>query len=128
MKVSYPFGFGLSYTDFKFENMEVVTKNDTINIKMRIKNIGKIPGKEVVQIYTEKLNSVIDRPIQELKAFTKTVLLQPEAVDIISIQIPIKDLRYWDDKANGWNLEKGAYKIKVGASSRDIRQSKKIQL
>jgi beta-glucosidase len=128
MKVSYPFGFGLSYTDFKFENMEVVTKNDTINIKMRIKNIGKIPGKEVVQIYTEKLNSVIDRPIQELKAFTKTVLLQPEAVDIISIQIPIKDLRYWDDKANGWNLEKGSYKIKVGASSRDIRQSKKIEL
>ncbi|KPM32289.1 Beta-glucosidase [Croceitalea dokdonensis DOKDO 023] len=128
LDVSYPFGFGLSYTDFEYGNLEVVTENDTLNIAMTVKNMGKVPGKEIVQIYAEKLNSIIDRPIQELKGFTKTTLLQPEAVDSILIQIPVKELRYWNEATNGWTLEKGAYKIKVGASSRDIRQSAQVEL
>lgn len=128
LDVSYPFGFGLSYTDFEYGNLEVVTENDTLNIAMTVKNMGKVPGKEIVQIYAEKLNSIIDRPIQELKGFTKTTLLQPEAVDSILIQIPIKELRYWNEETDSWTLEKGAYQIKVGASSRNIRQTAEVEL
>ncbi|MEM1257149.1 MAG: glycoside hydrolase family 3 C-terminal domain-containing protein [Bacteroidota bacterium] len=126
--VSYPFGFGMSYSEFEYGDMEVMTEKDTINIAMTIKNIGAVAGKEVVQIYTEKENPRIDRPIQELKAFTKTQLLEPEAVDSISIRIPVKELRYWDEQTNGWTLEKGGYQIKAGASSRDIRKIKEIEL
>ncbi|MEO0570584.1 MAG: glycoside hydrolase family 3 C-terminal domain-containing protein [Bacteroidota bacterium] len=128
MAVSYPFGFGMSYAEFEYGEMEVVAENDTINIALTVKNIGEMPGKEVIQMYTEKVNSTIDRPVQELKAFAKTRLLQPEAVDSISIQIPVKELRYWDEESNGWTLEKGGYQIKAGASSRDIRRTQEIAL
>jgi beta-glucosidase len=127
-EVSYPFGYGLSYTDFEYGEMDIATQNDTITVAMTIKNVGKVPGKEVVQLYTEKLNSTIDRPIQELKGFTKTTLLQPEAVDSISIKIPVKELRYWDEASNDWKLEEGAYRIKIGTSSRDIRKHAEIIL
>jgi len=126
MDVSYPFGYGLSYTEFEYGDLEVLTENDTINIAMTVKNIGEVPGKEVVQIYTEKLNSNIDRPTQELKAFTKTSLLQPQGVDSVSIRIPVKELRYWNEQTKEWTLEEGAYKIKAGASSRTIRQTGEV--
>ncbi len=128
MEVSYPFGYGLSYSEFEYGDMEVVAVNDTVNVNLTVKNIGKVPGKEVVQIYAEKENSSIDRPVQELRAFAKTQLLQPEAVDSISIQIPVKELRYWNEQTNSWALEKGSYHIKAGASSRDIKQRKEVEL
>ncbi|MDT0606841.1 beta-glucosidase [Croceitalea rosinachiae] len=128
MEVSYPFGYGLSYTNFEYGEMEALVENDTINVSFTIANSGQIIGKEVVQVYAEKLNSVIDRPTQELKAFTKTQNLQPGAMDSISLQIPVKELRYWDEDKKGWNLENGLYTIKIGASSRDIRQMGEIEL
>lgn len=128
MDVSYPFGYGLSYTNFEYGAMETALENDTITIAMTVKNIGQIPGKEVVQIYAEKSNSSVDRPIQELKAFAKTKLLQPEALDSISIRIPVKELQYWDEQTDGWKLENGAYLFKAGASSRDIRETGEVEL
>lgn len=121
--VSYPFGFGMSYTDFEYGDLEVTSENDTLTVALTIKNIGEMPGKEGVQIYSEKIKSAIDRPVQELKGFVKTKLLQPEDVDSLSISIPVKELRYWDEQTNGWKLEKGEYLIKAGASSRDIRST-----
>jgi beta-glucosidase len=79
-------------------------------------------------VYTQKVNSEIDRPVQELKAFAKTVRLQPEAVDSLFIRIPVKELRYWNEEADGWTLEKGMYRINAGASSRDIRKRAEVDL
>ena len=126
--VSYPFGYGLSYTDFEYQSMEVSLKNDTINIAVTIKNTVKFSGKEVVQFYTEKLNSEINRPTQELKAFTKTKRVESEAMERVFVKIPIKELSNWNEKKNDWALEKGGYYIKVGASSRDIRQVELLNL
>lgn len=126
MDVSYPFGFGMSYTDFEYGGMTVTAENDTISVQLLVKNIGAVPGKEIVQIYTEKVGATIDRPIQELKAFAKTKVLAAEAIDSLSIQIPVKDLRYWDEQSEGWKLEKGTYRIKAGASSRDIRHAGEV--
>tara|TARA_B100000787_G_C16199343_1_gene303782 strand:+ start:1716 stop:4130 length:2415 start_codon:yes stop_codon:yes gene_type:complete len=128
LEVSYPFGYGLSYTNFEYGVMEVELKNDTINISLAIKNIGAFPGKEVVQIYSEKLNSKIDRPSQELKGFTKTRLLQSEGSEVVLIQIPIEELSFWNKKTSRWSLEKGIYNIKAGASSRDIRGIAQVKL
>ena len=128
LSVSFPFGFGLSYTDFEYGPMEAKIKNDTINISLEIKNIGASPGKEVVQFYTEKVNSTIKRPTQELKSFAKTKLLENNESINISVKIPIKELSYWNETINDWSLEKGEYNIKVGGSSRNISQILKINL
>ena len=128
LEVSFPFGFGLSYTNFEYSPMKLKIKNDTINISLNIKNIGIFPGKEVVQFYTEKVNSTIKRPTQELKSFAKTKLLENNESIIISVKIPIKELSYWNETINDWSLEKGVYKIKVGESSRSIRQVLEVNL
>ncbi len=128
MNVSYPFGYGLSYTDFQYGEMEASVEKDTINISFAITNIGEMAGKEAVQLYAEKLNTAIDRPRQELRAFTKTKILEPGATDSIMLQIPVPELRYWNEEKKGWSLENGAYAIKVAASSRDIRQKVVIDL
>ena len=128
MNVSFPFGYGLSYTNFEYGPVETEVLNDTINITLTVKNIGEVDGKEVVQLYTEKLNSSIDRPKQELKAFVKTKSLAAGEVDSIAIKLPVKELRYWNEENKAWTLEQGAYNIKVGASSRDVRKVVEITL
>jgi beta-glucosidase len=118
----------LSYTDFEYHDIEVNVVNDSIQIQFAIKNTGDVSGKEVVQVYVEKMDSDIDRPKQELKAFTKSQLLNPEKQEIMSLQIPITELSYWDENNNKWALEYGSYNIRVGASSRDIRYETQLIL
>ena len=128
MAVSYPFGYGLSYTNFEYSTMDAVVEKDTINVSLAVRNIGAVAGKEVVQVYAEKLNAFIDRPSQELKAFAKTKSLEVGEIDSLQIKIPVKVLRFWDEKTNAWVLEKGTYSIKAAASSRDVRQMAKVEL
>ncbi|MCI5083977.1 MAG: fibronectin type III-like domain-contianing protein, partial [Saprospiraceae bacterium] len=97
-------------------------------LTLTVQNTGEQAGKEVVQIYASKLNSTIDRPVQELKAFAKTDILQPGETTELSFYIQATDLQYWDEQQNGWQLEKGNYSIKAGNSSRDIHLSQDITL
>ena len=128
LEVSYPFGYGMSYSSFEFGDMQVNEENDSIQVSLTVKNIGEIPGKEVVQVYTGKSDTKIDRPTKELKAFAKTSLLQPQSLDSINLIIPIKDLQYWNESTGQWELEKGMYSIQVGSSSRDIYLKEEIEL
>ncbi|MEM9077933.1 MAG: glycoside hydrolase family 3 C-terminal domain-containing protein [Bacteroidota bacterium] len=128
LPVSYPFGFGLSYTEFDYSDMVVEHFQDTISISINIQNTGNIPGKEIVQLYSEKQATAIDRPIQELRAFAKTHILQPNEIDSLRLKFHASDLQYWDEKQADWVLEEGVYTLKVGASSRDIREELEIQL
>ena len=128
LEVSYPFGFGLSYTEFDFSDLRVSLDKDTLRLSTTVKNIGKLSGKEVVQVYIEKNNSLIDRPIKELKAFLKTDLLDVNEIQNIKMDIPINELSYWDESSGNWSFEKGDYKINIGTSSRDIRQTYQIEL
>ncbi len=121
INTSYPFGYGLSYTNFDYSNIVAKNVNDTINISLDIKNSGNISGKEVVQIYFSKSNSSIDRPIKELKDFSKTKLLKSGEKAKVDFSLPISDLSYWDDEKNEWVIEKGNYEIFAGSSSSDIR-------
>ena len=128
LEVSYPFGFGLSYTQFEAGALETQLKNDSIFVAISVKNSGSVPGKEVVQIYVSKPNSGIDRPVQELKAFGKTRTLAPGESERLTFVIPVADLRYWDEKVKGWNLENGMYSIKAGLSSRDIKATRDVEI
>ncbi|MFD1314287.1 glycoside hydrolase family 3 C-terminal domain-containing protein [Namhaeicola litoreus] len=128
LDVSYPFGYGLSYTNFELTDVEVMVEGDTIDIKVNVNNVGQKRGKEVVQMYVSKPDSKIDRPLKELKAFAKTQELEPGAMEEVFLQIPISDLRYWDENSSGWALEKGIYEILAGNSSRKIHQSIEIEI
>jgi beta-glucosidase len=119
--VSYPFGYGLSYTDFEFSELETKIENDTVKINLKVSNIGKIPGKEVVQIYTSKLDAKIDRPLKELRSFKKTPVLSPGETKEINLYIPVSEISYWDEENLDWKIEKGLYKILAASSSRNIQ-------
>ena len=108
--------------------MRVSLDKDTLRLSTTVKNIGKFSGKEVVQVYIEKNNSLIDRPIKELKAFLKTDLLDVNEIQNIKMDIPINELSYWDESSGNWSFEKGDYKINICTSSRDIRQTYQIEL
>ena len=128
MEVSYPFGYGLSYTDFTYTGMEAELMDGTINMAIQVENSGPVPGKEVVEIYVSKSDTEIDRPVQELKAFAKTPLLESGESATVNLQIPVSELSYWDEDASGWKVETGSYILHAASSSRDIRLSKEIQL
>ena len=113
IEVSFPFGFGLSYTDFEFSNLTITPNGNGIDINLNVRNIGQVEGKEVVQVYVSKIDSKIDRPINELKTFQKTSLLNPNSDDNISLHINYEDLRYWDEDSNSWKLEEGEYLINI---------------
>lgn len=128
LQVSYPFGFGLSYTGFEFTELTTTVENDTLQISLKVTNTGEWAGKEVAQVYTSKPKTSIDRPVRELRAFAKTNLLQPGETTALLLRIPATDLRYWDEAKSAWVLEEGIYNIEVGVSSREIRDTTTIKL
>ena len=123
MEVSYPFGYGLSYTSFEYSNPVVkVGKGETI-VSVDVKNVGSVAGKEVVQLYVAAPASKLDKPAKELKAFAKTAELKPGESQTVSLKLSNSDLASFDEAANAWVVEEGSYKFLVGSSSRDIRLS-----
>ncbi|MGB5403833.1 MAG: glycoside hydrolase family 3 C-terminal domain-containing protein [Robiginitalea sp.] len=127
-EVSYPFGYGLSYTDFNFSVMEVAVNDSSIDVGITVKNTGEIPGKEVIQIYSSKPDTSIERPRRELRAFGKTPLLQPGDSTRIHLSVPVSELSYWSEKKSGWELEPGTYVLEAGTSSRDIKVSLPVEV
>jgi beta-glucosidase len=119
----FPFGFGLSYTNFEFSdlktNQKVFTKNDTIKVSFNIKNTGKVDGKEVTQLYISTKNSKIERAVQELKGFKK-VLVKSGTSETVKIVLPVKELAYYNEENQEWVVEPGTYNLKIGNSSRNI--------
>ncbi|WP_419789144.1 glycoside hydrolase family 3 C-terminal domain-containing protein [Mucilaginibacter sp. X5P1] len=122
----YCFGYGLSYTNFTYTDLTTNKKtykpDDKITVSLKVKNTGSVAGKEVVQLYISKLNSLVLRPEKELKAFKKIMIL-PAKTAAISVNIDIKDLAYFDSKLSKWTIEPGQYQLMAASSSKDIRQT-----
>jgi beta-glucosidase len=106
--------------------MSVAVLNDTMKVDFKVSNTGTSKGKEVVQIYSSKPDSRIDRPVQELKAFAKTSILNPGETANLTFKIPLNELNYWNEQASKWTIEKGQYILHASYTSRDIRLSKDI--
>lgn len=119
--VSYPFGYGLSYTTFSYGKPVVTDKGDNIDVSVTITNNGKRAGKEVAEVYVTAPKSSIEKPAQELKAFAKTRTLQPGESQTLVMTIEKKALASFNEKASAWIADPGTYTFKVGASSRDIK-------
>ncbi|WP_224484745.1 beta-glucosidase [Robertkochia aurantiaca] len=128
LPVSYPFGYGLSYTDFTYGKPEVTFNKDTISLNLEITNTGSHTGKEVVQLYVSKPETRIDRPEKELRDFVKTPDLSPGETFRVRFNLPVSELSYWDEMKGRWSLEHGGYFLRAGASSRDIRAEVNLDL
>ena len=120
-EVSYPFGFGLSYTTFQYSQPKVKVNGDFVAVTVTVKNTGSVSGKEVAQVYVTAPKGQIEKPAQELKAFAKTRELQPGESQVLTMQIPVRMLASFDEQGSQWLTEAGDYLFKIGASSRDIR-------
>ncbi|WP_179414567.1 beta-glucosidase family protein [Mucilaginibacter sp. E4BP6] len=125
VKPLYEFGYGLSYTDFSVSDLKLSAKTltNSLIITATVKNTGKVAGKEVVELYISAPTGSIDKPIQELKAFDKTRLLQPGEFQKFTFRITAADLASYHTDKSQWISDSGRYLVKLGVSSRDIRQS-----
>jgi beta-glucosidase len=128
--VSYEFGYGLSYTTFDYSNLKLSSTkfSNKITLTVEVKNSGKTDGKEVVQLYMTAPGKNLDKPVMELKGFKKTGLLKPGESQMISFDINKKDLASFDPVISSWTAEKGTYTIKIGASSKEIKQTATFNL
>ena len=119
--VRFPFGYGMSYTTFAHSDMAA----DEQGVSLTVTNTGSVAGTEIVQLYVAKKNSELFRPEKELKGFAR-VTLAPGEKQRITIMLDDKAFRFWNVKANRWEIEGGEYELLVGASVEDIRLCEKI--
>ena len=124
MPVLFPFGHGLGYTEFAYDDLrfdrESLCGEETLEIRFRIRNTGDREGSEAPQVYVHKKDSGISRARQELKGFDKVALAAGEEREVV-IRLDRRSFAYYDEEAKAWCVEPGDYEILVGASSRDIR-------
>ena len=125
----FPFGFGLSYTQFVYSDLHLdltaIRDGDTLKVSFAITNNGEMAGKEICQLYGRPMKTRLHRPLRELKGFAK-VDLQPGETQQVTIEVEARDLRYFDPEHGDWLFDAGAYGIEIGASSRDIRLQAEI--
>ncbi len=127
----YPFGFGLSYTNFKFANLRTtssqVAKDGTVNVSVDVTNTGSRAGDEVVQLYVKHLNSKVERPREQLAGFRR-VTVQPNETRTVEIALPASRLAYWDEQLRALHVETEPVSLMVGDSSANIALSTTVQV
>jgi beta-glucosidase len=127
---AFPFGFGLSYTKFKYSNLKLSSTsfNGNLTAKVTVTNTGSQRGKEIIQLYLSAPHQKMDKPDEELKGFVKTMLLKPGASQTITFSVKAVDLASFDSARSSWVAEGGKYILKIGSSSEDIKLSDTFSL
>jgi beta-glucosidase len=132
-QVSYPFGFGLSYTTFRIDGVEASVAGSVaggdlaVTVTASVTNTGSVAGAEVVQVYVSDVEASVSRPIRELKGFAK-VQLEPGETQQVSIELDERAFAFWSTRFQQWVVESGEFEIAVGNSSRDLADTRTITL
>ena len=125
--VLYPFGYGLSYTQFKYSNLKLnsdkIKEDGEVELQFAIKNTGKMKGDEVAQVYVHSMDANIKVPINQLKRFQR-ITLSPGESKTIAFKIPASEFSFYSTETNNLKTEPGRWEIQVGSSSKDIRLKK----
>lgn len=123
----YAFGHGLSYVDFEYSAFKAKAAKDRIDISFSITNNGDMDADEIAQIYSAYRDSNVERPVKELKAFSRVSVPAGKTVRV-KLSIPLDDLRFWNEQSNSWELEHGTLDLFLGAASDDLRLSQSVQI
>ena len=126
-EVLFPFGFGLSYTEFKYSKLKIEQIKNTLKVSFKIKNIGKVKGKEIAQVYVSQKEPIIFKPEKELKGFEK-IELEPGEEQEVVIKLDRSSFEYYNVKEKKWSVENGKYYILIGKSSRNIVLKEEIKI
>ncbi|MCR5709153.1 MAG: glycoside hydrolase family 3 C-terminal domain-containing protein [Bacteroidales bacterium] len=127
VKPMFAFGHGLSYVDFAYGAMKAKAGKDAVKVSFTLKNEGSMPADEVVQLYVHRLDSSVEWPEKELKAFKRISLDSGESCKV-ELEIPIEELRFWNEKTSGWDLDHGRLQLLLGSASDDIRQTAEVTI
>ena len=131
MPVRYPFGYGLSYTEFAYSNLKLDKKSmkdtDTLTVSVDVTNTGSREGKEIVQLYVEDLTGSANRPVRELKNFVK-VSLAPGETKTVQMELNKRSFAWYNVKLHDWYAASGIYEIQIGKSSREIVLSDTVEV
>ena len=125
--VAYPFGHGLTYTTFAYDEVAATVAGDEVEVSVRVTNTGSMAAAEVVQVYVRDPQASVLRPPRELKAFRK-VRLEPGASETVRVTLGARDLSFWHPTLRRWVVEGGTFIVEVGASSRDIRGTATVEV
>lgn len=126
-KIKYPFGFGLSYSQFAYSDISIKTQNKETIVEFVLKNTSMVDGKEIAQIYVAEENPEVFRPLKELQGFVK-VNLQAGESKRVTVRLNERAFSYYSVEEKAWKVKGGQYKIVVGASSQDVRLEKTIEI
>jgi beta-glucosidase len=126
-QVSYPFGYGLSYTNFEYGKSKITKNGDRFTATVSVKNIGERPGKQVVELYVTAPDGKLEKPVCELKAFAKTRKLAPGENQIVTMTFSTYDLASYDEELQSWVTDAGEYTAKFGTSVNDIFSTTKFK-
>ena len=127
VKPMYAFGHGLSYVEFEYDDLKAVVGKDAVQVSFKLENEGSMPADEVVQLYVHRIDSKVEWPAKELKAFQR-VSLRAGETKVVNLEIPMKDLRYWNEATNAWDLEHGKLQLLLGSASDDIRETAEVTI
>ena len=128
VEVSYPFGYGLSYTTFSYSKPKVKAEKDGFTATITISNSGKVAGREVVELYVAAPAGGLEKPARELKAFAKTKLLAPGESETLTMKVSAYELASFNEKSASWETAAGEYKALFGASVTDIRANSSFRM
>ena len=127
VKPMYAFGHGLSYVDFEYGDLKAKADKKAVKVTFTLTNKGNMTADEVVQLYVARPEATVEWPAKELKAFDRVTLAAGET-KTVTLEIPVKDLRYWNVEKNAWDLEHGKLVLLLGAASDDIRQQAEVTI
>lgn len=130
-EVLFPFGYGLSYTEFEYSNLRLgrseMTEDDTLEVSVDVKNVGKTAGKEVVQLYVAPEKGMAIRPVRELKEFAK-IGLMPGETKTVSFKLQKRAFAHWDSEAHCWEVERGNYGIQICKNAHEAILEKSVKM
>lgn len=127
----FPFGYGLSYTNFAYSDMKIdknsMTDAETLKVELKVKNTGKVAGKEIVQLYIREKNASVIRPEKELRSFAK-IDLKPGEEKTVSFNLSKRDFAFYDTELKDWRVNSGKFDVLVGSSSRNILLEQTVEV
>lgn len=128
VEVAYPFGYGLTYSQFEMSNMKVEECKEGYKVSCEVKNVGAFPAKQVVQLYSSELHPEVDRPTIELRGYKKSPLLKGGESAVVEIIVKREELMTYNEQANGWKLTKGDYDLLLGFDSQTLPLKQRITI